>query len=111
MTRLQIRRWVVPASFVVLAVIHNVAIVQRRPPAELVIQLQTSSSTRVKAYFDTGRGFNERQSIAQTIVATPIAQYLFLPVPTGTIRSIRLGLLETTGTARTVPRARAIFRP
>ena len=100
MTRLQIRRWVVPAALLVLAAIHNVAIVQRQPAAELAIQLQTSSSTRLKAYFDTGRGFNERQSVAQTIVATPITQHLFLPVPTGTIRSIGLDLLEPIGTVK-----------
>ena len=98
MTRLQIRRWVVPAALLVLVALHNVAMVQRQPAAELAIQMRVSSSARVKAYFDTGSGFNERQSIAQTIVTTPIAQHLFLPVPTGTIRSIRLDPFEATGT-------------
>src|SRR5438034_7024728 len=100
MISLQIRRWVVPAALIVLAAIHNVTLVQRQPAAELAIQMQASSSARVKAYFDTGRGFNERQSVAQEIVATPITQHLFLPVPTGTIRSIRLDPLEGSGTVK-----------
>lgn len=100
MTHLQIRRCVVLAALVVLAGVHNAAIVQRQPAAELAIQIQASSPTQVKAYFDTGSGFNEKQSVAQTIIATPVAQQLFLPLPTGTIRSIRLDPFEAAGTVQ-----------
>ena len=88
------------AGFVVLVATRNVALVQERPAAELVIEMRASVPSQAKVYFDTGRGFNEVDSAAQVVSDAPSAQRIFFPLPTKTIRSIRFDPLETAGTVR-----------
>jgi hypothetical protein len=97
MTHARIRRWLAAAGLVVLVAVGNISVVQRRPAAELVIEMRASVPSQAKVFFDTGLGFNEAESAVQVVFAAPIAQPLFFPVPTKTIRSIRFDPLETSG--------------
>ena len=67
---------------------------QRRPAAELVIEMRASVPSQAEVYFDTGRGFNEAESAVQVVLADPIGQQLFFSMPTKTIRSIRFDPLD-----------------
>src|SRR5437870_5498145 len=98
MTLAQIRRSLLAAGLVGLVATHNVAVLQRRPAAELVIEMKASVPSQAKAYFDTGRGFNEAETAAKAVSPGPFAQQLFFSMPTKTIRSIRFDPLETSGT-------------
>jgi hypothetical protein len=100
MTHARILRWVFVAGFVILVATRNVALVQERPAAELVIEMRASVPSQARAYFDTGRGFTEVESAAQVVSDAPSAQRLFFPLPMKTIRSIRFDPLETAGTVR-----------
>ena len=111
MNRGQIRGWSVAAAFIVAVATHNIVLVHRQPAAQLTIQMRASVPSQAGNYvasvsphvtvnFDTGRGFNEAENVVQAIVATPNTQCVFLPVPTGTIRSIRFDALEASGTAQ-----------
>jgi hypothetical protein len=100
MTHARILRWVFVAGFVVLVATRNVALVQERPAAELVIEMRASVPSQAKVYFDTGRGFTEVDSAAQVVSDAPSAQRFFFPLPTKTIRAIRFDPLETAGTVR-----------
>jgi hypothetical protein len=100
MTRIWSRRWVAAAVLVTLVATHNVAVVHRRPAAELAIRMQVSVPSQAKVYFDTGRGFNDAEKVQQEVGAVPIAQQISFPLPTRTIRSIRFDALDTPGTVQ-----------
>lgn len=91
-------RRIVIVTFIVLVAIHNVALVQRRPAAELAIRLQTNVPTRIEFYFDTGRGFNKAKAFVQEIASADTPQQLFVPLPARRIGAIRLLPLQTSST-------------
>ncbi len=98
MTFARILRWVFVAGFVVLVTVCNLASLQQRPAAELVIEMRASVPSLAKVYFDTGRGFNEVESAAQIVSGAPDVQRLVFSLPAKTIRAIRFDPLETDGT-------------
>ena len=92
-----IRPWVVAAALVAAAGVHNFVVVNRQPAAELAIQVQSSSPLRINAYFDKGRGLNDRQTASGVVPANSPLQPIYLFLPTGKIRLIRLDLIGMNG--------------
>jgi len=109
MTRSQIRAWGLIVFFLAAVAIHNIALISSKPAAELALKMRVTvtpqrltylarSAALVTATFDTGRGFNDAKKVVRGVATSPDFQNVFLPVPTGTTRTIRLDPLEGAGT-------------
>ncbi|HWR39069.1 MAG TPA: hypothetical protein VN611_06185 [Patescibacteria group bacterium] len=67
-----------------------------RLPGTMSLQLETSEMGIGQVYFDTGEGFNERESVSFHLRPAPETMYT-LPLPSKPIRSIRIDPMERPG--------------
>ena len=91
------RRWLWVAGFVGFCAVADVFLIQERPAAELAVEMQGSETSQAKVFFDTGSGYNERESVSRLLPADSVAHRLFFPLPTKTVRSIRFDPSEVAG--------------
>lgn len=94
---IQTSRRLVVLLLAALALGTDVLLIREQPAAELVIEMQSSEASQAKVYFDTGAGFNERESSTHSILADAAVHRLAFPLPSKPVRSIRFDPLELTG--------------
>jgi hypothetical protein len=94
---MHVGRWLVAPAFFAAAVGANIFLIQERPAAELVMEMQTSEGSQAKVFFDTGAGYNERESATRPIPADATLHQLRFPLPSKPVRSVRFDPLEIGG--------------
>jgi hypothetical protein len=89
--------WLWVAGFVGFCAAADVFLIQERPAAELAVEMQGSEASQAKVFFDTGSGYNERESVSRFLPADSVTHRLFFPLPAKTVRSIRFDPSEVGG--------------
>ena len=95
---IRIRRWLVLPAFFAAAVAADIFLIEERPAAELVVEMQTSEGSQAQVFFDTGAGYNERESATCPILADATLHQLRFPLPLKPVRSLRFDPLAIGGT-------------
>jgi hypothetical protein len=102
-------RWLLPVALAGFFLGLDVVLVEQGPASELAVEMQSSEASQAKVYFDTGSGFNERESATQSVPADSASHLLLFPLPEKAVRSIRFDPLEIGGVVQI--RAAAIQKP
>jgi hypothetical protein len=93
-------RWLLPIAVTGFLACTDAVLVEKRPSAELAIEMQSNAASQAKVFFDTGAGFNERESESRSIPADLSDHTLLFPLPAKAVRSIRFDPLEISGVVR-----------
>ena len=93
-------RWLLPVAVAGFLACTDAVLVEERPSAELAIEMQSNAASQAKVFFDTGAGFNERESETRPIPADSSDHTLLFPLPAKAVRSIRFDPLEVSGGVR-----------